>query len=126
VTAIALFFATASWPETPDGLLHLHRVRALSDAIRQGVMFPRWFPDFSFSYGYPVLNFYAPAFYYPPAVLHLLTGVDVLVATRVTLAATYGLSGLAMLSSTSRSRIGSMTSSDAVPCPSSLPFFGFP
>ena len=62
---LALYAATASWPDTPDGLFHLQRVRALAEALRVGVLYPRWFPDFAFGYGYPVLNFYAPAFYYP-------------------------------------------------------------
>lgn len=92
---VGLFTLTRPWPDTPDGLFHLHRVRALAEALRWGVLYPRWFPDFSFGYGYPVLNFYAPAFYYPPALLHLL-GMDVLTATRLALAGFYALSGLAM------------------------------
>jgi hypothetical protein len=94
-SALALVIATAAWPDTPDGLIHLQRVRALSEALAAGVFLPRWFPEFSFGYGYPVLNFYAPAFYYPPAVLHLL-GVDVLSATRVALALLYAASALAI------------------------------
>lgn len=61
-----------------------------------GVLYPRWFPDFAFGYGYPVLNFYAPVFYYGPALLHLI-GIDVITATRLSLAIWYGLSGLAMI-----------------------------
>ncbi|MCC9076520.1 hypothetical protein FKZ61_010410 [Litorilinea aerophila] len=93
---LALFWSTASWPETPDGLFHLHRVRALAEALSMGVLWPRWFPDFAFGYGYPVLNFYAPAFYYGPALFHL-AGLDLLSATRLGLALWYGLSGLAMI-----------------------------
>ncbi len=94
VPAIALYLLTAPWPDTPDGLFHLHRVRALAEALRLGVLYPRWFPDFAFGYGYPVLNFYAPLFYYPPALLHL-AGLDVITAVRLTLAAFYALSGWA-------------------------------
>ncbi|MCX7707792.1 MAG: 6-pyruvoyl-tetrahydropterin synthase-related protein, partial [Anaerolineae bacterium] len=95
VPAVALYLLTAPWPDTPDGLFHLHRVRALAEALRMGVLYPRWFPDFAFGYGYPVLNFYAPLFYYPPALLHLV-GLDVITAVRVTLAAWYAFSGLAI------------------------------
>ncbi len=84
------------WPNTPDGAFHVQRVRALSEALAQGVLFPRLFPDFAFGYGYPVLNFYAPAFYYPPALLHLL-GVEIITATRLTLLATVLLSLAAMI-----------------------------
>jgi len=95
IGAAALFLVlTAVWPDTPDGWFHLQRVRALSDALRWGVIYPRWFPDFAFGYGYPVLNFYAPAFYYGPALLHLM-GVDIIPAVRGVLALGYGLSGVA-------------------------------
>ncbi len=93
--AAALFAATARWPESPDGLIHLQRVRALAEALRAGVLFPRWFPDFAFGYGSPVLNFYAPAFYYPPALLHL-AGMEIIPAVRLTLALCFGLSLMAM------------------------------
>ena len=93
--AAALYGLTADWPATPDGLFHLHRVRALAEALRWGVLYPRWFPDFAFGYGYPVFNFYAPAFYYPPALLYL-AGLDILTAVRVTLAVAYALSGVGM------------------------------
>jgi len=95
VAAGILYACTALWPDTPDGLFHLHRIRALKDALRAGVLYPRWFPEFSFGYGYPVLNFYAPLFYYPPALLHWL-GFDLLHAARLTVSGFYALSGLAM------------------------------
>jgi len=93
--ALALYVVTASWPDTPDGLFHLQRVRALAEALRSGVLYPRWFPDFAFGYGHPVLNFYAPAFYYPPALLHL-AGLDVITSVRIALALGYGLSAVGM------------------------------
>jgi hypothetical protein len=93
---LVLFWKSAPWPDTPDGLFHLHRVRALAEALRMGILYPRWFPDFAFGYGYPVLNFYAPAFYYGPALFHLM-GLDVIMATRLSLAIWYALSGLAVI-----------------------------
>ncbi len=94
--ALALYWGTSPWPDTPDGLFHLHRVRALAEALQMGVLLPRWFPDFAFGYGYPVLHYYAPAFYYLPALLHL-TGVDLLTATRLALALWFGASALSMI-----------------------------
>ncbi len=93
-SAAVLYMLTSSWPDTPDGLFHLHRVRALAEALRMGVLYPRWFPDFAFGYGYPVLNFYAPAFYYPAALLHL-AGLDLIASIGVILSVSYALSGLA-------------------------------
>ena len=93
-SGLGLYALTTPWPDTPDGLFHLHRTRALAQALRWGILYPRWFPDFSFGYGYPVLNFYAPAYYYPPALLHL-AGLDLITATRVALGLLFALSGLA-------------------------------
>ena len=91
----ALFWGLTPWPATPDGWLHLQRVRALAEALQAGVLYPRWFPDFSFGYGYPVLNYYAPAFYYPPALLVAL-GLDVTMAARITLSVVYAVSAMGM------------------------------
>lgn len=47
-----------------DGLLHLYRFLGLDRAVQAGVFLPRWFPEFGFGYGQPVLNFYGPLGYY--------------------------------------------------------------
>ena len=36
--------------------------------------FPRWFPDFAFGYGFPVLNFYSPLGYYLAELFQLVVG----------------------------------------------------
>ena len=92
ISIALLIVLTNDWQfATHDGPLHFHRVRAVADSLRAGVLYPRWFPDFTFGYGYPVLNYYPPAFYYPPALLHL-TGIDVLMAVRFAMAAGFALS----------------------------------
>jgi hypothetical protein len=78
-----------------DGMFHLYRLAALDKAMHAGVIFPRWFPDFAFGYGFPVLNFYSPLGYYLAEVLHLLGGGMVL-ATKLALGASLALSALAM------------------------------
>ena len=87
-----LWHLTAEWPATPDGDFHLQRTRALAEAYSQGVLYPRWFPDFAFGYGHPILHYYAPGSYVLPALLSLLR-VDLLIATRIALAVNFGLSG---------------------------------
>ena len=70
ISFVFLLALTNAWPaRTHDGLIHMHRIRALADALRTGVLYPRWFPDFTFDYGFPVLNYYPPLFYYPSALL---------------------------------------------------------
>ncbi len=55
-----------------DGLFHLYRLAGLDRALHQGAIYPRWFPDFAYGYGQPVLNYYSPLAYYVGEILHLL------------------------------------------------------
>jgi len=89
---LALFEMSAVWPvDTHDGTTHIRRVEALTAALREGVIFPRWFPDHMLGFGKPVLNYYSPGFYYPPALLHL-AGLDLILSIRVALSLAFGLS----------------------------------
>jgi hypothetical protein len=56
--------ARAGFFDSHDGLFHVYRLQALDRAVRAGVLYPRWFPEFAFGYGHPVLNFYGPLSYY--------------------------------------------------------------
>ena len=47
-----------------DGTTHLVRAYSLQQHITSGDWYPRWFAEHYASYGYPALNFYAPAIYY--------------------------------------------------------------
>ncbi|MGB4804816.1 MAG: 6-pyruvoyl-tetrahydropterin synthase-related protein, partial [Anaerolineae bacterium] len=76
-----------------DGLFHLYRVAALGDAIGQGLLYPRWFAEFGFGYGQPVLHFYSPLSYYL-AVPFLPFGA--LTATKIVFALGFILPALAM------------------------------
>ena len=49
---------------TVDGIVHLVRAYSLQQHIANGDWYPRWFAEHYGSYGYPALNFYAPATYY--------------------------------------------------------------
>ena len=79
-----------------DGWIHLYRLAALDRALHSGVLFPRWFPDFAFGYGYPVLNFYSPLGYYLAEVWHWL-GADYVLAMKLTFAAGFVLAAWAMI-----------------------------
>ncbi|MGD2206166.1 MAG: 6-pyruvoyl-tetrahydropterin synthase-related protein, partial [Anaerolineae bacterium] len=67
--------------DSHDGLFHVYRLKALDQAVRAGVLYPRWFPDFAFGYGHPVLNFYSPLSYYWGLPFTLL-GADAALATK--------------------------------------------
>ena len=89
---VLLLGLTNDWPSTThDGFIHMHRIRGLADALRAGVLYPRWFPDYNFGYGSPVLNYYPPIFYYPSALLNLV-GLDMLLSVRIPIVVGFTLS----------------------------------
>jgi len=91
-SCLTLFALTAVWPvDTHDGITHIRRIEALTGALREGVIYPRWFPDHMFGYGTPVLNYYSPGFYYPPALLHA-AGFDLILSIRIALSLGFGIS----------------------------------
>ena len=73
----------------------MHRIRGLVDALRAGILYPRWFPDFSLGFGSPVLNYYPPLSYYPSALLNL-AGLDMVQSVRLPIVAGYALSAWGM------------------------------
>ena len=60
------------WFTTDDGLFHLYRLASLARHVKAGHFYPRWFADFAFGYGHPILNYYAPLSYYAALLLMLL------------------------------------------------------
>jgi len=63
-------------PHTADGYVHILRTLEVSHLLREGVLYPRWAPDFYLGYGYPFFNFYAPGAHLLAA-LAALTGLGV-------------------------------------------------
>ncbi|MGQ9553096.1 MAG: 6-pyruvoyl-tetrahydropterin synthase-related protein [Anaerolineae bacterium] len=85
-------------PETHDGLFHYYRLLALHEALQNGCFYPRWFPQFAYGYGQPVLSFYGPGLYWLGESIRLLGSSplmalkgSIFLATLVSAAATYGL-----------------------------------
>ncbi len=54
-----------------DGLYHALRLYVFDHLVRQGELFPRWWPDLHLGYGYPLLNYYSPGLYWVGEVVHL-------------------------------------------------------
>jgi hypothetical protein len=79
-----------------DGALHIYRTVALDRAIRDGVLYPRWFPDLAFGYGFPFFNYREPLSYYALEVEHLI-GLSIPLALNLLLAGSVILGGLAIL-----------------------------
>ncbi len=63
--------------------------------IQDGILFPRWQPDFAFGYGYPFFNIYGPLSTYAGEAFHLM-GFGFTEAIKIVLALSVAASGLAM------------------------------
>ncbi len=77
LVAAAPFLTRPGLPRETDAELHVYRAAELGHALRAGVLYPRWAPDFYFGYGYPIFNYYAPLTYYLANLFDLLPGVDI-------------------------------------------------
>jgi hypothetical protein len=64
-------------------------------SIQEGILYPRWSPDITFGYGYPLFNIYGPLSFYLGEVFHLL-GLDLLWSIKMVFAVSFVCSGLAM------------------------------
>ncbi len=64
-------------------------------ALRDGNLYPRWLPDMTFGYGYPLFNIYAPLAVQVGVLFHLL-GFGFTQAVEMVFTASIVLSGLAM------------------------------
>ncbi len=82
-------------PQRGDGLLHFYRLLELEQALRQGVLFPRWLPDMGYGYGFPLFHYYAPLSYYLLLPLRAL-GVSTAIAYLIGYALALLLTGIGL------------------------------
>lgn len=78
-----------------DGRHSVYFLFEFDRVIQDGIYYPRWLPDFTFGYGYPFFNIYAPGPFYVGEAL-LRAGLDFVTATKVIFAFAILLSGPAM------------------------------
>ena len=68
----ASFLIQDGYFQSSDGMIHLYRLFELDRALREGILFPRWFPLSGYGYGLPVFNYYPPLAYYLAEIFNLL------------------------------------------------------
>ncbi len=78
-----------------DGRHSVYFLFEFDRSIQDGIYYPRWAPDYTFGYGYPMFNIYAPGALYVSEAFHLL-GFDFVTATKIVFALAIVLSGVAM------------------------------
>lgn len=78
--------------DAPHSLFFLNQ---FDQAIRDGVLYPRWGVDFALGYGYPLFNVYSTLAFYVAEGFHLL-GASLTGAVKLTYVLSFVLSGLTM------------------------------
>ncbi len=84
-----------AWLCSDDGALHVYRTVALDRALSDGLLYPRWFPDLAYGYGFPFFNYREPLGYYLIDLVHRL-GTSFPLALNLVLAGSLIASGLTM------------------------------
>ena len=74
------------WLCSDDSALHVYRTVALDRALSDGLLYPRWFPDLAYGYGFPFFNYREPLGYYFIESVHWL-GASFPLALNLVLAA---------------------------------------
>jgi uncharacterized membrane protein len=78
--------------DAPHSIFFLNQ---FDQALRDGVLYPRWGVDFALGYGYPLFDIYSSLAFYVAEAFHLL-GVGLTGAIKLTYAMAFVLSGLTM------------------------------
>ncbi len=82
VIAALPFLTRPGLPRHTDLELHVFRAAEYADTWRDGVVYPRWAPNFYYGYGYPIFNYYAPFTYALSSLYDLIPGVDIVAAVK--------------------------------------------
>jgi hypothetical protein len=88
------FLARPGLPRDTDAELHVFRAAEVSACWAQGVLYPRWAPDFYYGYGYPIFNYYSPLTYHLASLPALLPGVSVVAGVRAVFVLGLALGGI--------------------------------
>lgn len=95
VFAIAPLFQPGFFWGAHDARHSVYFLYEFDRSIQDGILYPRWSPDITFGYGYPLFNIYSPLAFYLGELFHLL-GLDLVSAIKVVFALAFVLSGVTM------------------------------
>ncbi len=91
VIAALPFLTRPGLPRHTDLELHVFRAAEYGEVLRDGVLYPRWAPDFYYGYGYPIFNYYAPLTYAFANAFDALPNVDTVFSVKLVIVAVYAL-----------------------------------
>jgi len=95
VFAVAPLFQPGFFWGAHDARHSVYFLYEFDRSVQDGILYPRWSPDITFGYGYPLFNIYGPMAFYWAEAFHLL-GLDLLWSIKMVFAASFIFSGLAM------------------------------
>ncbi len=93
--AISPALGSGYWWGAHDARHAVYFLFEFDQAIRDGIWWPRWAPDYAFGYGYPFFNIYGPLSSYIGEFFHL-AGMDLVSAVKTAFALSIVASGLTM------------------------------
>ena len=91
IIAALPFLTRPGLPRHTDLELHVFRAAEYGEVLRDGVLYPRWAPDFYYGYGYPIFNYYAPLTYAFANLFDLIPGVDTVFSVKLVILAAFAL-----------------------------------
>ncbi len=96
IIAALPFLTRPGLPRHTDLELHVFRAAEYGEVLRDGVLYPRWAPDFYYGYGYPIFNYYAPFTYALANVFDLIPGIDTVASVKLVILTAYALGAYGM------------------------------
>lgn len=72
------------FPRTHEGMRYEHLASLFLDALRHGIVSPRWLPQLDGGYGYPIFVFYQPIVFYVASLLSAFSGARMIAAIQFT------------------------------------------
>jgi hypothetical protein len=110
--AVWPFLSRSSLPTDTDAEIHIFRAAQVEQSITEGLLYPRWAPDFYYGNGYPIFNYYAPLSYHLAAYYSLITGLGIVAGSKfvLVLAAYIGSIGMYMFVANRWGRMEAMVS----------------
>jgi hypothetical protein len=91
IIAALPFLTRPGLPRHTDLELHVFRAAEYGEVLRDGVLYPRWAPDFYYGYGYPIFNYYAPLTYAFANLFDLIPGIDTVASVKLVILSVYAL-----------------------------------
>ena len=85
--------AAEGYLQGSDAVDHPWRSLVLGEALKNGIILPRWSPEFFYGWGFPFFNFYSPLSFYLPLLFESLLHAGLLDATKLAFASYLVLAG---------------------------------